>query len=77
VFVGAACRVRTETRHETTPVFRSRTRRRLEDTLLLGHPQGPTGARLLIELIEELVLLGGGYGMFNGCAAALIVKVDS
>ena len=39
------------------------------------------GARVLIELIEELVVLGGGYGMFNGCAAgdtgaAIILKVD-
>jgi hypothetical protein len=25
--------------------------------------------RLVIELIEELVLLGGGYGLFTGCAA--------
>jgi acetyl-CoA acetyltransferase len=50
-------------------------------SLVYGHPQGPTGARILIELIEELVLLGGGYGMFNGCAAgdtgaAIIIKVD-
>jgi acetyl-CoA acetyltransferase family protein len=52
-------------------------------SLIYGHPQGPTGARLIIELIEELVLLGGGYGLFDGCAAgdtgaALVfeVKVD-
>jgi len=37
--------------------------------------------RLTIELIEELVLLGGGYGLFTGCAAgdtaaALVVKVN-
>ena len=38
-------------------------------SLIWGHPQGPTGMRLVIELIEELVLLGGGYGMFTGCAA--------
>jgi hypothetical protein len=25
--------------------------------------------RLIIELIEELALLGGGYGLFTGCAA--------
>ncbi len=48
--------------------------------LVFGHPQGPTGTRLLIELIEELVELGGGHGLFSGCAAgdtamALIVKV--
>jgi acetyl-CoA acetyltransferase family protein len=38
-------------------------------SLIFGHPQGPTGMRLVIELIEELVLLGGGYGLFTGCAA--------
>jgi acetyl-CoA acetyltransferase family protein len=38
-------------------------------SLIYGHPQGPTGSRLIIELIEELVLLGGGYGLFDGCAA--------
>jgi acetyl-CoA acetyltransferase len=49
-------------------------------SLIYGHPQAPTGARLIIELIEELVIKGGGYGMMNGCAAgdtaaALIFKV--
>jgi acetyl-CoA acetyltransferase len=34
-----------------------------------GHPQAPTGTRAIIELIEELVLRGGGYGLFVGCAA--------
>jgi acetyl-CoA acetyltransferase len=38
-------------------------------SLIYGHPQGPTGARLMIELIEELVQSGGGYGLFDGCAA--------
>ena len=38
-------------------------------SLIWGHPQGPTGMRLVIELIEELALLGGGYGLFTGCAA--------
>jgi acetyl-CoA acetyltransferase len=38
--------------------------------------------RLVIELIEELVILGGGYGLFTGCAAgdsaaAIVIKVDS
>ncbi|MGB2763168.1 MAG: thiolase family protein [Candidatus Aminicenantaceae bacterium] len=51
-------------------------------SLIWGHPQGPTGARLIIELIEELVLLGGGYGLFDGCAAgdtaaAVVIKVDT
>ena len=50
-------------------------------SLIWGHPQGPTGMRLVIELIEELVLAGGGYGLFTGCAAgdtagAVIVKVS-
>ena len=45
-----------------------------------GHPQAPTGARLIMELIEELVLAGGGYGLSTGCAAgdtalAVVVKV--
>lgn len=50
-------------------------------SLIWGHPQGPTGMRLIIELIEELVLAGGGYGLFTGCAAgdtagAIVVKVS-
>ncbi|HYX51217.1 MAG TPA: hypothetical protein VE843_15830, partial [Ktedonobacteraceae bacterium] len=50
-------------------------------SLIFGHPQGPTGMRLIIELIEELVLLGGGYGLFTGCAAgdtgaSIVVRVD-
>jgi len=50
-------------------------------SLIYGHPQGPTAGRGVIEMIEELVILGGGYGMFTGCAAgdtaaALIVKVS-
>ena len=50
-------------------------------SLIWGHPQGPTGTRLIIELIEELVLKGGGYGLFDGCAAgdtaaAVVLKVE-
>lgn len=49
-------------------------------SLVFGHPQGPTLARLLIEAIEETALKGGGYALVTGCAAgdsaaALIVKV--
>ncbi len=49
-------------------------------SLVYGHPQGPTGSRLVIETIEELAILGGGYGLFSGCAAgdtaaAVVVKV--
>jgi acetyl-CoA acetyltransferase family protein len=38
-------------------------------SLIYGHPQGPTGTRLIIETIEELAQKGGGYGLFVGCAA--------
>jgi acetyl-CoA acetyltransferase len=51
-------------------------------SLIWGHPQGPTGMRLIIELIEELVLAGGGYGLFTGCAAgdtaaAVVLQIRS
>ncbi|UCG01650.1 MAG: thiolase family protein [Candidatus Heimdallarchaeota archaeon] len=50
-------------------------------SLVWGHPQAPTGMRLIIELIEELTLKNGGYGLFTGCsagdsAAAIIVEVN-
>ncbi len=50
-------------------------------SLVYGHPQGPTGARALAELIETLRLRGGGIGLFTGCAAgdtggALVVRVE-
>jgi acetyl-CoA acetyltransferase family protein len=38
-------------------------------SIIWGHPQAPTGLRGVIELIEELVLRGGGTGLFTGCAA--------
>lgn len=38
-------------------------------SLLWGHPQSPMATRGIIEVIEELALKGGGYGMFTGCAA--------
>jgi acetyl-CoA acetyltransferase family protein len=49
-------------------------------SLIWGHPQGPTGMRSVIELIEELALRGGGTGVFSGCAAgdsalALVLQV--
>ncbi len=49
-------------------------------SLVFGHPQAPTAGRLIIEGIEELVALGGGYLLFTGCAAgdtgaALVLKV--
>ncbi len=50
-------------------------------SLIWGHPQGPTGMRSIIELIEELALRGGGHGLFEGCAAgdtamAVVLKVS-
>jgi len=49
-------------------------------SLIYGHPQGPTAGRAVIEMVEEMVLLGGGYCLFTGCAAgdtaaALVLKV--
>jgi len=49
-------------------------------SMIYGHPQGPTAGRLIAELLEELVILGGGYGLWAGCAAgdtaaAMIFKV--
>ncbi len=51
-------------------------------SLIFGHPQGPTGTRSMIELIEELALKGGGHGLFVGCAAgdtaaAVVLKVTA
>lgn len=50
-------------------------------SLVYGHPQAPTGARALVELIETLRERGGGVGLFVGCAAgdsaaAIVVRVD-
>ncbi|HZD51690.1 MAG TPA: thiolase family protein [Woeseiaceae bacterium] len=50
-------------------------------SLVWGHPNAPTGLRSTIELIEELVLCGGGIGLFAGCAAgdtamAVVIGVD-
>jgi len=46
----------------------------------LRPPSGTTAGRGVIEMVEEVVLLGGGYGLFTGCAAgryaaAIILKV--
>lgn len=51
-------------------------------SLVYGHPQGPTGMRLIAELIETLRERGGGLGLFTGCAAgdtgaALVIEVTS
>jgi acetyl-CoA acetyltransferase family protein len=50
-------------------------------SLIWGHPQGPTGLRSVMELAEELVLRGGGIGLFTGCAAgdsamAVVLRVS-
>jgi acetyl-CoA acetyltransferase len=50
-------------------------------SLVWGHPQAPMGTRGVIELVEELVIRGGGYGLFSGCAAgdtamAVVILVD-
>ena len=50
------------------------------NSLIYGHPQAPTAGRNIVELLEEMVLLGGGYGLWAGCAAgdtaaAMIFKV--
>lgn len=49
-------------------------------SLVWGHPQAPTGMRAIIELIEDLRIAGGGFGLFTGCAAgdsaaAVVVQV--
>jgi len=54
---------------------------RFGSPLIWGHPQAPTGLRAVIEMIEELVIAGGGVGLFSGCAAgdtgmALVLKVS-
>lgn len=50
-------------------------------SLIWGHPHAATGMRGIIELIEELKMVGGGIGLFQGCAAgdssmAVVIQVD-
>lgn len=50
-------------------------------SLVYGHPQGPTGARAITELVHALHARGGGVGLFTGCAAgdaagAVVVRVS-
>jgi acetyl-CoA acetyltransferase family protein len=54
---------------------------RFGSSLVYGHPQGPTGMRLVVELIEALRRRGGGVGLFTGCAAgdtgaAVVLRVE-
>jgi acetyl-CoA acetyltransferase len=49
-------------------------------SLVYGHPQAPTAGRSIIEGIEAVVLGGGGYLLWAGCAAgdtggALVLKI--
>jgi acetyl-CoA acetyltransferase len=49
-------------------------------SLIFGHPQGPTAGRCIIEGIEEVVMAGGGYLLWGGCAAgdtaaAMVLKI--
>lgn len=48
--------------------------------MIYGHPQGPTAGRLIMEGIEEVVISGGGYLLWAGCAAgdtggSIIMKI--
>jgi acetyl-CoA acetyltransferase len=38
-------------------------------SLIYGHPQAPTAGRIIAEMLEEMVILGGGYCLWAGCAA--------
>jgi acetyl-CoA acetyltransferase len=48
--------------------------------LIFGHPQGPTAGRCIMEGIEEVVMSGGGFLLWGGCAAGdtaagLVLKI--
>jgi acetyl-CoA acetyltransferase len=50
-------------------------------SLVYGHPQAPTAGRIIAEMLEEMVDLGGGYCLWAGCAAgdtgaAMVFKVS-
>jgi acetyl-CoA acetyltransferase len=50
------------------------------NSMIYGHPQAPTAGRIIAELLEEMVMLGGGYGLWAGCAAgdtgaAMVFKI--
>jgi acetyl-CoA acetyltransferase len=51
------------------------------NSMIYGHPQAPTAGRIIVELLEEVVMLGGGYCLWAGCAAgdtgaALVFKIS-
>jgi len=50
-------------------------------SMIYGHPQGPTAGRNIAELLEEVVMHGGGYALWAGCAAgdtaaAMVFKIS-
>ena len=50
------------------------------NSMIYGHPQWPTAGRIIAELIEEVVMLGGGYALWAGRAAgdmgtAMVFKI--
>jgi acetyl-CoA C-acetyltransferase len=66
------------TRHSGVPLAKMNA---YGSSLVYGHPQAPTGARALVELVETLRERGGGIGLFTGCAAgdtaaAIVLRVD-
>jgi acetyl-CoA acetyltransferase len=49
-------------------------------SMIYGHPQAPTAGRSIIEGIEIVVMAGGGYLLWGGCAAGdtgggLVLKI--
>jgi acetyl-CoA acetyltransferase len=49
-------------------------------SMIYGHPQAPTAGRSIIEGIEAVVMAGGGYLLWGGCAAGdtgggLVLKI--
>ncbi|UCF91572.1 MAG: thiolase family protein [Desulfobacterales bacterium] len=49
-------------------------------SMIYGHPQAPTAGRSIIEGIEAVVMAGGGYLLWGGCAAgdtggSLVLKI--
>lgn len=49
-------------------------------SMVFGHPVSPTVGRLMIEGIEEVAMMGGGYLLVGGCAAgdtgaAIVLKI--
>jgi acetyl-CoA acetyltransferase len=50
-------------------------------SIIYGHPHAATTGRTIAEMLEEMVVIGGGYCLFTGCAAgdagaAMVFKVQ-